>query len=264
MYRLLIIDDAGTGRELLRSVDWAAAGFDTVELADTFSKAARKAMELRPHTIVIAARLDGDCGIGLMEYLQMSGLKAVFAVVVDGKDLSAIRKAVRAGARDVLPRPVSGGDLLEFARWSVARDVQEPSAAPREDGAGIDPVLGVDCTAFSKVTCMILRVVRSDYRSSLSLTAIAQRLNMSSKYIGRVFLKDTGMRFTEYLMRYRMCKARDLIQGTEEKISAIAGMVGYAQLNNFYTHFRNYFGVSPTALRKGGRAKGDMTCEKYT
>ena len=28
-----------------------------------------------------------------------------------------------------------------------------------------------------------------------------------------------------------------------------AGMVGYVQLNNFYIHFRNYFGVSPSALR---------------
>ena len=40
-----------------------------------------------------------------------------------------------------------------------------------------------------------------------------------------------------------------LIVGTQEKISVIAGMVGYVQLNNFYIHFRNYFGVSPSALR---------------
>ena len=29
----------------------------------------------------------------------------------------------------------------------------------------------------------------------------------------------------------------------------IAGLVGYSQLNNFYIHFRNYFGVSPSSMR---------------
>ena len=72
---------------------------------------------------------------------------------------------------------------------------------------------------------------------------------MSSKYIGRIFLQDTGMKYSEYLMAYRMLEAKRLIINTREKISVIAGMVGYTQLNNFYTQFRNYFGVSPSSLR---------------
>ena len=36
---------------------------------------------------------------------------------------------------------------------------------------------------------------------------------------------------------------------TREKISVIAGLVGYSQLNNFYIHFRSYFGVSPGTMR---------------
>lgn len=84
---------------------------------------------------------------------------------------------------------------------------------------------------------------------------------MSSKYIGRVFLRDTGMKFSEYLMAYRMMEARKLVVSTTEKISNIASMVGYAQLNNFYTHFRSYFGVSPSVMRGseslGRREVGD-------
>ena len=57
------------------------------------------------------------------------------------------------------------------------------------------------------------------------------------------------MRFTEYLMAYRMLEARRLIMTTGEKISVIAGLVGYSQLNNFYIHFRSYFGISPGAMR---------------
>ena len=72
---------------------------------------------------------------------------------------------------------------------------------------------------------------------------------MNSKYIGRVFLKDTGMKFTEYLMAYRMLEARRLIKNTQENIAVIASMVGYSHSNNFYVHFKSYFGCSPGTLR---------------
>ena len=110
-------------------------------------------------------------------------------------------------------------------------------------------MLKVPYAELSKITNKIIMVVKSSYRHPQTLTAIAESMHMSGKYIGRIFLRDTGIKFSEYLMAYRMLEARKLIVNTQEKISVIAGMVGYVQLNNFYIHFRNYFGVSPSALR---------------
>lgn len=62
-------------------------------------------------------------------------------------------------------------------------------------------------------------------------------------------MKDTGIKFSEYLTAYRMIQARRLIENTQEKISVIANMVGYSQLNNFYVHFKNYYNISPSTLR---------------
>jgi AraC-like DNA-binding protein len=112
-----------------------------------------------------------------------------------------------------------------------------------------DPVLQREYSEFSRITNKILLLIHSEYATSLSLTTIAAQFDMSSKYIGRIFLKDTGLRFTEYLMAYRMLEAKHRIISTNEKISVIAGLVGYSQLNNFYIHFRNYFGVSPSSMR---------------
>ena len=110
-------------------------------------------------------------------------------------------------------------------------------------------MLHVPYTTLSRITNKIILVVKSSYRTPQTLTGIADSFHMSSKYLGRIFLKDTGIKFSEYLMAYRMLEARKLILSTQEKISVIANMVGYVQQNNFYTHFRNYFGVSPSALR---------------
>ena len=53
-----------------------------------------------------------------------------------------------------------------------------------------------------------------------------------------------------------MLMARNLIVNTKEKISAIASSVGYSQLNNFYVHFKSYFNVSPSSLRRYSSAVG--------
>ena len=119
-------------------------------------------------------------------------------------------------------------------------------------------MLGVPYSSFGKLTNKILLAARTDFRESPTLTSIAQDLEMSSKYIGRVFLRETGLRFTEYLTAYRMTEARRLIVNTGEKVSVIAGMVGYPQLNNFYTHFRQYFGVSPSAMRGAHRKEANV------
>lgn len=225
--------------------------------ASSYAEAVNKALDLQPHAALVSAELEGNKGIALADHLRSVGLKTVFALTMARKDLGEIRKAMRAGARDILLKPLGSDALAEFARWVVVRELRGTLPEVREENPDMDPVLQVEYSSLSKITNKILLLVRSDYRRSLSLTAIAESFNMSSKYIGRVFLKDTGMRFTEYLMAYRMLEARKLIQGTNEKISVIAAMVGYSQLNNFYTHFRNYFGVSPSSLRNFDTAKGE-------
>ena len=145
-----------------------------------------------------------------------------------------------------------GRALRDFAERVVVHELG--GSLPRADQVryDVDPVLKVPYTDLSKITNKIIMIVKSSYRHPQTLTAIAESMHMSGKYIGRIFLRDTGIKFSEYLMAYRMLEARKLIAGTQEKISVIAGMVGYGQLNHFYIHFRRYFGVSPSALREFG------------
>ena len=104
--------------------------------------------------------------------------------------------------------------------------------------------------SFSNITNKMILIVKNDYGANLSLTSISEKFNMSSKYIGRVFLNDTGLKFSEYLMVFRLQTARYLVENTREKISFIISSVGYSQQNNFYVHFKRLFGVSPGDLRR--------------
>lgn len=251
MYKVLLVDHQHICRTLEDLVDWEALGFTRVASAENFLDALDKAMSLEPHVALIGRTLGGRMGYELADRFREMGLKTVCCIITTHFDVHDARRAMRAGCRDFLRWPTEPMALKEFLEWTIAAELRG-AAGSRRVGAE-DPVLQTDPEQLSKITLKILNAVRRDYSHSLSLTSIAKQNKMSSKYMGRVFLRETGMRFTDYLLAYRMLEAKRLILTTGEKISVVAGMVGYSQLNNFYTHFHQYFGVSPSSMRNAGQ-----------
>lgn len=249
MYRLLIVDDPESCEVLQSGIDWQSYGFSVVRAANSYVEGIDLALELHPQVMLLGTGLGACRGCELAEHLRAAGLGTVFAMMSGQRDPELIIRAMRAGARDFLTKPLDEEELYAFLERVVVNDLGGSLTRETSARRDVDPVLNVPCSELSRVTNKIILVARTEYHQSQSLTRIAERMNMSSKYIGRVFLKETGMKFSRYLMACRMLEARKLIVGTREKISVIAGMVGYVQLNIFYTHFRNYFGVSPGALR---------------
>lgn len=251
MYRLLIVDpDTQVCENIKQLIDWSHYGFGCIMTATTYTEAINIAIDMNPHIIIAEIRLGDHYGYKLAEHLRAIGLKTIFCMMSKLDDSYYIRKSMQACAQDYLLKPISTNDLRAFVDRIMGTQLNESLHDTCIERQGIDPVLRVSYTELSKTTNKIILSVRSNYQTSLSLTAIADTLHMSSKYIGRIFIKDTGMKFTDYLLAYRMIKAQRLILSTQEKISVVAGMVGYSQLNNFYTHFRQYFGHSPSILRQ--------------
>lgn len=249
MYRLLIVDDPAGCEAAKNLLPWADYGFNVVMTAHSYIEGVNLALDLYPHLTLLGTGIGACRGYELADHLRSLGLKSSFALMSAERDPETIIEAMRAGARDFLRKPLEEAEVRTFVERVVVNELG--GCLPQRDTVrhDIDPVLGVPYAGLSKITNKIIMIVKSSYRHPQTLTAIAESMRMSGKYIGRIFLRDTGIKFSEYLMAYRMLEARKLIVGTQEKISVIAGMVGYVQLNNFYIHFRNYFGVSPSALR---------------
>ena len=249
MYRLLIIDGPDSCETVKSLINWSGYGFSVVMTANSYMEGINLALDLHPHLTLLGTDLGGYQGYELADHLRSIGLRSAFAMMAEELDPEQIILAMRAGARDYLTKPLDPEELRGFVERLVINELGgelPQSDTVRQD---LDPVLKVPYTSLSRITNKIIMIVKSGYRQPQTLTGIAESMHMSGKYIGRIFLKDTGIKFSEYLMAYRMLEARRLIVNTQEKISVIAGMVGYVQLNNFYIHFRSYFGVSPSALR---------------
>ena len=87
------------------------------------------------------------------------------------------------------------------------------------------------------------------HAEELSLTAIAQLVNMSAFYFCKTFKKATGMTFTDYLARVRVEKVKNILLNPHKRVSEAAYEAGFQSLSQFNRVFRRIAGESPTVYR---------------
>ncbi len=79
----------------------------------------------------------------------------------------------------------------------------------------------------------------------LSLKVVAQAICRSPEYLSRLFKAETGQNFSNYLMLYRLERARALLLNTDMKIYEIAYAVGYTTPSYFSRVYHEYMGITP-------------------
>ena len=83
----------------------------------------------------------------------------------------------------------------------------------------------------------------------LSLTVIAEELNLNNSYLSRLFKKELSMTVTEYLHKCRLKKAKFYLKHTDMKHYEISGLVGYNNVEYFNVIFKKSTGMTPKAYR---------------
>jgi len=83
----------------------------------------------------------------------------------------------------------------------------------------------------------------------LSLTKVANVVNMNANYLSERFKQVTGVNFVEYLARTRFEKACGLLDDADLRISDIAFAAGFQSLSQFNRVFKRLSSKSPTQYR---------------
>ena len=78
---------------------------------------------------------------------------------------------------------------------------------------------------------------------------------LSPAYLSRIFKKETGTSFNEYLSGVRIGKAKELLRHPELRLTDIAQMVGYEDQSYFAKVFKRVTGSSPSGYRSGLAAR---------
>ncbi len=91
--------------------------------------------------------------------------------------------------------------------------------------------------------------IRENYFRPISLEKISKIANMSPFTFSRIFKKNCGTGFVEYLNKVRTDRACYLLRESDYQVNDIAIECGFGSISNFNKQFRKTEGIAPTDYR---------------
>jgi len=110
---------------------------------------------------------------------------------------------------------------------------------------GIKPIAPPE-ESQSFYVAQILEQIYKHYQENITLDSISHTIGLSSDYAGKLFKKETGMNFPEYLNRHRITQMTEyMLQDPTLSFEQLAPLMGFSNINNFYRVFKKLMNTTP-------------------
>jgi AraC-like DNA-binding protein len=186
-------------------------------------------------------------------------------------------EATAIGIDDAVMRPIPAGHgalrlLDNYASWLLTDGAIEPqllnlairhvqdllalTVGPAADFADTARARGLRAARLRLAKSFI---IGNSHRRDMSIVAVATKLNVTPRYVQRLFEAD-GTTFSEFLTSLRLSCAHRLLcepASNPAAIATIAYDVGFGDLSYFNRRFRRQYGLTPREVRGDlGRQSG--------
>lgn len=96
---------------------------------------------------------------------------------------------------------------------------------------------------------VIIEYIQEHLEASLTLTQLADLIQISPHYFASLFQQSTGVSPHKYITQCRLAKARILLRQSDLAIAFICQEVGFKNQSHFTRVFRQHFQITPKAYR---------------
>lgn len=94
--------------------------------------------------------------------------------------------------------------------------------------------------------------IRNHYQEKIRVTDLAEYISVSRSYLYKLFQSSLGMSPQEFIVKFRISRARELLTMTEMPIENIALSCGFYDSRAFSKAFKQQYGQPPLLYRKQG------------
>ncbi|MGN0143500.1 MAG: response regulator [Clostridium sp.] len=101
----------------------------------------------------------------------------------------------------------------------------------------------------SSVIKLAREYIINNFNKNISLKTVADEVFLSQNYLSELFRKEMGEGFYDFLSKYRIKKAKEILLTTNLKVYEIAQMVGYNDSITFGRAFKKMTGTTPNNFR---------------
>ncbi len=92
--------------------------------------------------------------------------------------------------------------------------------------------------------------MHQNYTRPLARWEIAEAIGVSENYFSRLFKQELGLSPWDYLNRFRVSQAKELLRRTDGSVKCVAGQVGFKDQKYFSRVFHKQTGLSPSEFRE--------------
>lgn len=96
----------------------------------------------------------------------------------------------------------------------------------------------------------IMDYVEEHYQEPMNQAEVAREMGFSREHFCRYFKQYTGITFREYLTRYRLNKAKKLMERTADTELTIALESGFSDVKQFSNAFKKHYDMTPSQYRR--------------
>ena len=245
LYRVCIVEDEEIIRKgLIRSIDWENFNSKVVGDAANGLEGYKLIEREKPDIIILDINMPIMDGIQLLEKLP----RHTYAVIIISghSEFSYAKKAIEYGVSEYLLKPLDHDELVQSLHRAIQDIEMRRSYEVKSDEAEIvyqalKPHNDIESTTLQ----MALKYIQDNYNEKITLDDLRQHTGRSVTLINNRFQKFLGMTFNDYLTRFRIQKAIELMQEGNLHLYEIAEDIGFNDYKYFNQVFQKIIGTSP-------------------
>lgn len=246
MYKIVLIDDEPWALLYMKKVfSREDLNYKVVAAEGSSGAALRMIEKLKPDVVITDVCIPNMTGLELLLYLREHEIECEVVIVSAFAEFVYVQEALRYGAFDYCIKPISAEDaenLLNKLKMKLEKKKEPVLKTDRnseEGNADSDYV-------FQK----ILVYINNHYKERIMIKELAADFGFTPNYCSSLFVKKTGMTFSQYLTKLRMEQSVLMLKNPVLSLKKIAVAIGYEDEIYFHKVFKKYYGITPSQYRE--------------
>ena len=248
MYKVLVVEDEELIRRgLVYTTDWLKMNCIIAGEAADGEEGLQKILEEQPDIVITDIRMPGMSGLEMIEKAKDEGRQFCSVILSSYSEFEYARTSIRLGVFEYLLKPVEDDELSAVIERAVKHIAAEKEKVQYQAPDALRmPVFPESSDNF--YVAQTIHYIQTEYKTKLTVEAVAASLNVSVSYLSRKIKQVTDMTFLDLLNSYRIIRAAELLRTGRYRIYEVSDMTGFTDYKYFCTVFKRYTGYSPSAL----------------
>ncbi len=105
-----------------------------------------------------------------------------------------------------------------------------------------------------------IQFINENYYREFTVEQLADFTGVNRSHLYRIFKSTMGLSVQQYILEFRLEKARNLVCNTALPFNEVAASCGFSDQSHFSRTFKAYYGESPMNYKKKKGSQNENTC----